>query len=65
MDDGFIEFGIAERRGEAMERFAGGIPLGRTSTPDDLPGPAAFLASGDADYITGQCLVVDGGIVMQ
>ena len=48
-----------------MERFAGGIPLGRTSTPDDLPGPAAFLASGDADYITGQCLVVDGGIVMQ
>lgn len=65
MDDGFIEFGIAERRGEAMERFAGGIPLGRTSTPDDLAGPAAFLASGDADYITGQCLVVDGGIVMQ
>ncbi len=38
------------------------IPLGRAGTPEDLAGPAAFLVSPDAAYITGQILAVDGGV---
>lgn len=42
---------------------AGGekIPWGRLGTPADIGGVAAFLASADADYITGSTLRVDGG----
>tara|TARA_B100000676_G_C17895227_1_gene741476 strand:- start:55 stop:831 length:777 start_codon:yes stop_codon:yes gene_type:complete len=38
------------------------IPLIRTGKSDDISGPAFFLCSGDSDYITGQMLLVDGGI---
>ena len=38
------------------------IPLIRTGIPDDISGPAFFLSSKDSDYITGQILLVDGGI---
>ena len=38
------------------------IPLGRAGQPDDLAGPAAFLVSPDAAYVTGQILAVDGGV---
>ncbi|MEP7199010.1 MAG: glucose 1-dehydrogenase [Chloroflexota bacterium] len=41
------------------------IPLGRVGEVDDLAGPAVFLASDDACYITGQRLVVDGGMLAQ
>ncbi|MBN2251779.1 MAG: SDR family oxidoreductase [Candidatus Altiarchaeota archaeon] len=41
------------------------IPLGRIGLPADVAGCAAFLASKDADYITGQVLVVDGGWTVQ
>ena len=37
------------------------IPLGRLGTPEDVAGPALFLASPDADYINGVLLFVDGG----
>jgi NAD(P)-dependent dehydrogenase (short-subunit alcohol dehydrogenase family) len=41
---------------------AGGlIPLGRIGTPEDVAGPALFLASDDASYINGVLLFVDGG----
>ena len=39
------------------------IPLRRLGKPDDVAGVAAFLASGDADYITGVTIVVDGGLL--
>ena len=41
------------------------VPLGRLGTPEDLAGPTVFLATGDARYITGACLVVDGGVLVQ
>jgi len=65
LDDDFMRFGITERPGEGMERFSERILLGRTATPEDMAGPAAFLASSDSDYITGQSLMVDGGMVLQ
>ena len=40
------------------------IPLQRVGTPEDVASAVAFLASSDANYITGQVLCVDGGIVM-
>ncbi|HEX5794356.1 MAG TPA: SDR family NAD(P)-dependent oxidoreductase [Geminicoccaceae bacterium] len=42
----------------------GKIPLGRAGTPEDIAGPAFFLCSDDARYVTGQILVVDGGVTM-
>jgi 3-oxoacyl-[acyl-carrier protein] reductase len=40
------------------------IPLGKTGTPENVASTAAFLASDEASYITGQVICVDGGIVM-
>src|SRR5438876_3692117 len=40
------------------------IPLDRTGTPEEIASAVAFLASAEANYITGQVLCVDGGIVM-
>ena len=40
------------------------IPLGRVGKPIDIANAAAFLASSDADYITGQVLSVNGGLYM-
>jgi len=39
------------------------IPLGRLGTAEDVAGVAAFLASADADYITGSTVFVDGGLL--
>jgi 3-oxoacyl-[acyl-carrier protein] reductase len=41
------------------------IPLGRVGEPEELAGPAAFLASDDASYITGHIFAVDGGLLSQ
>jgi meso-butanediol dehydrogenase/(S,S)-butanediol dehydrogenase/diacetyl reductase len=54
--------GLAPR--EAWTRRIAGIPLGRPETPDDVAGVVAFLAGPDSDYMTGQAIKVDGGLVM-
>src|SRR5215467_346006 len=41
------------------------VPLGRVGEPEELAGPALFLASEDASYITGHILAVDGGLLSQ
>lgn len=43
------------------EKYASVIPLGRIGTPEDITGPATFLASRDSDYVNGVLLFVDGG----
>jgi len=65
LDEDVMRFGITEHPGEGMERFSERILLGRTAIPEDMAGPAAFLASSDSDCITGQSLIVDGGMVLQ
>jgi 3-oxoacyl-[acyl-carrier protein] reductase len=41
------------------------VPMGRLGDPEDLAGPTVFLASEDARYVTGICLPVDGGVLVQ
>ena len=43
---------------------AASYPLGRLGVPSDIGGTAAFLTSEQSDWITGQTLVVDGGIFL-
>jgi meso-butanediol dehydrogenase/(S,S)-butanediol dehydrogenase/diacetyl reductase len=50
--------------GEAWRRRTSVIPLGRPETADDVAGVVSFLASRDSDYMTGQAVNVDGGLVM-
>jgi 3-oxoacyl-[acyl-carrier protein] reductase len=49
---------------EIQKRITGQIPLGRVGEPTDIANMVAFLASGEAAYVTGQVLCVDGGMVM-
>jgi NAD(P)-dependent dehydrogenase (short-subunit alcohol dehydrogenase family) len=44
-----------------MKKYEALIPVGRIGEPEDVAGPATFLASRDADYINGVLLFVDGG----
>jgi meso-butanediol dehydrogenase/(S,S)-butanediol dehydrogenase/diacetyl reductase len=50
--------------GEAWKRRIAPIPLGRPEKPDDVAGVVSFLSSRDSDYMTGQAVIVDGGLVM-
>jgi 2-hydroxycyclohexanecarboxyl-CoA dehydrogenase len=47
-----------------VERLQQAIPLRRLGQPEDYPGLVAFLASSDAEYITGQTISVSGGLSM-
>lgn len=49
--------------GATYQKYVGGIALGRAETPDDVAALVAFLAGADSDYITGQAIITDGGIV--
>lgn len=49
--------------GETYKKYVEGIALGRAQTPDDVAALVSFLASDDSDYITGQAILTDGGIV--
>jgi 3-oxoacyl-[acyl-carrier protein] reductase len=62
---GFIETDMTNAMTpEARTALMGGIPLERLGSPKDVAAMVAFLASEHAGYITGQVLVVDGGMVM-
>jgi NAD(P)-dependent dehydrogenase (short-subunit alcohol dehydrogenase family) len=53
----------ARQNAEYMANFAQRIPLGRLGEPADIAGPAVFLASDLARYVTGVTLPVDGGFL--
>jgi NAD(P)-dependent dehydrogenase (short-subunit alcohol dehydrogenase family) len=55
---------FGSKPGEAFANFVETIPLKRPAMPEDVAAAVAFLCSPDSDYITGQCLNVDGGIEM-
>ena len=46
------------------EAYRRAIPIGRLGKPEDIPGAVLFLASDDADFITGQTISVSGGLTM-
>jgi len=62
---GFIQTEMTDKLSEkAREEIFKQIPLGKLGTPKDVAGVCLFLASSDADYITGQTIVIDGGMAM-
>lgn len=62
---GFIETAMTDKLNDAQkEAFLTAVPLGRMGTPEDIAKVTTFLVSDAADYITGQVIKVDGGMVM-
>jgi meso-butanediol dehydrogenase/(S,S)-butanediol dehydrogenase/diacetyl reductase len=64
LEQDMIDKGVIKQKGEFIESFSSSILLGFPSKPRDIAGIAAFLASADSDYITGQVIMADGGMVL-
>ncbi len=62
VDRDLMEIGAAERPGQAMEEFSSEILKGRVATAADIVGTTTFLASPASDYMTGQIVMIDGGM---
>jgi 3-oxoacyl-[acyl-carrier protein] reductase len=61
---GFIETEMTDKLDEAVvEQWRAGIPLKRGGTPEDVANACLFFASDLSSYITGQVLLVDGGML--
>ncbi len=62
---GFIQTEMTAKLPEELkQKMQGAIPLGRLGSPGDVAAVCVFLASDDANYVTGQTIIVDGGMVM-
>ncbi len=62
---GFIETDMTEQLGtEIAEEVAGRVAVGRLGRPEEIAAAVGYLASDDAAYVTGQTLVVDGGLAL-
>lgn len=64
LDREFMAHGLTEKPEQAINEFSQNILLGRVSVPKDITGVTTFLASNASDYITGQTVMVDGGMVL-
>jgi 3-oxoacyl-[acyl-carrier protein] reductase len=63
---GFIQTAMTDKLPEEVKaKMMEAIPLGTLGTPQDVANACLFLASEESSYITGQTIVVDGGMVMQ
>ena len=49
-------------QGEKLDKIVRRTPLGRLGVPEDVVGPVKFLLSDESKFVTGQLLIVDGGI---
>jgi NAD(P)-dependent dehydrogenase (short-subunit alcohol dehydrogenase family) len=56
---------IATPRNEEAESLGGDTPLGRAGTTAEVAGVVAFLLSDDAGYMTGESVIVDGGVLQK
>jgi len=66
LDKDLVAIGKFEKEGQSMDELAANmILMKRYSYPEDVVGSAAFLASSESDYMTGQLFMVDGGMIMQ
>jgi len=65
IDEEMVKYDDAMKPGDAFKKFSEGILLGRTQEPEDVADLVSFLASDDSDYITGQSIITDGGIVFR
>ena len=65
LDKDLMAMGVSSAPGEAMENFSSSILLGRVAQPNDVVGTVRFLASPASDYMTGQVLMIDGGMILQ
>ncbi|MCF8540919.1 MAG: SDR family oxidoreductase [Aurantimicrobium sp.] len=64
LDLDLVAIGSSEKPGEAYEAFSGANLIGRKGVSEDVIGTALFLASSDSDYMTGQIIMIDGGMVL-
>ncbi|MGR3579858.1 MAG: SDR family oxidoreductase [Sagittula sp.] len=64
VDRDLMEIGASARPGQAMEEFSSSILKGRVATPPDITGTTTFLASRESDYMTGQIVMIDGGMTL-
>ncbi len=62
---GFVETAMtAALNDEVREEYVKLVPMGRFAEPEDIAKVVSFLAGDDSSYVTGQVLIVDGGMVM-
>jgi 3-oxoacyl-[acyl-carrier protein] reductase len=62
---GFVETEMTAKLNDAQrQKLAESIPLKRTGSPEEVAGVVSFLASPDAQYMTGQVICIDGGLAL-
>ena len=60
-ETGMLHLFMGEDTPERRAQFEATVPLGRLSRPEDIANAALFLCSGEAEFLTGVALEVDGG----